>query len=416
MTNTKVSIQDSLFLINSRLTYVDIPRSPAHVRGMLMNARFIQGVFDDKVEPERFARFGRERFDPEENTDGLIAALAAWYEHGLRAFTVGFQGGGPCFTIANHTIENNPFGEDGTQIDPAYASRMDRLIQGADGCGMVVIVSLFYAGQVARLRDESAILNAVKTAANFLRDGGYSNVLIEVANEHNLVEFGCHPIIKSPEGMASLIDLARVESGGMAVSSSGSGGYAHPEVCSASDYLLIHGNGCSRQIFYNLIEQVREWAPGKPVVCNEDSQAIGQLEVAFKTCASWGYYNNITKQEPPANWGITQGEDAYFAHRMAAGLGIELLPIPESEQYYLQGLEPQITYEGKRWLRVASLYPETINSVDFYKNGRLIYTVYDEPFSLFFRSNWLQEGIVVEDGDAFTAVVHLRDNSSLSLE
>jgi hypothetical protein len=415
MTHTHISIHNEAFLINGKLTYSEIPTSPSNVHGLLMNARFIQGVFDDKADPTRFARFGHPQFDPEKNTDDLISVLPAWYASGLRAFTVGFQGGGPCFTISNDTIENNPFGEDGQKIDPAYAARMDRLIRGADAGGMVVIVSFFYADQAARLRDETAVLNATKSAANFLRDGGYTNVLIEIANEYSLAEFGCHPIIQSPLGMVKLLELARKESGGLAVGSSGGGGHADQEVCAASDYILIHGNGCTRQRLYNLILKVRKWAPNKPVLCNEDSQAIGQLDVAYKTQTSWGYYNNMTKQEPPANWGITPGEDTFFAQRMATGLGIEAPPIPAAEQYYLQGLEPNMTYNGKRWLRVASLYPEKINFVDFYRNDQLIYTAYDEPFSLFYKSNWLQAGCPAHLDDQFMALVHLRTGNKIEL-
>ena len=117
-----------------------------------MNARFIQGIFDDKADPARFARFGHDVYDPAANTARLVAALPQWYDHGLRAFTVGLQGGGPCFTINNRTIDNNPFGEDGTQFDPAYADRLDTLIRGADAAGMVVIVSYFYGDQTRRLR------------------------------------------------------------------------------------------------------------------------------------------------------------------------------------------------------------------------------------------------------------------------
>lgn len=415
MTQTQITIQDERFVINGALTYSKIPNSLSDVHGLLMNPRFIQGVFDDKADPVRFTRFGQAQFDPEKNTDNLISKLPDWYSYGLRAFSVGFQGGGPCFTIPNDTIDNNPFGVDGKKLDPAYAARMDKLIRGADACGMVVIVSFFYAGQAVRLRDDAAVVDATKTAANFLQNGGYTNVLIEIANEYNLSEFGCHPIIRSPDGMLKLLELAGKESGGMPVSSSGSGGHADKKVCEASDYILIHGNGCSRQKLYNLIRQVRSWAPGKPVLCNENSQAIGQLEVAFKTQTSWGYYNNMTKQEPPVNWGITRGEDTFFAHRMATGLGLETRPIPTSEQYYLQGLEPHMTYDGNRWLRVASLYPETINSVDFYKNGEQIYTAYDEPFSLFYQSNWRQYGCTADENDTFRAVVHLCDNRYFEL-
>jgi hypothetical protein len=389
MSHTHLDIQGESFLINDKLTYAEIAGSEPSVHGLLMNARFIQGIFDDQADPARFARFGHETYDPAANTARLVAALPQWHEHGLRAFTVGIQGGGPCFTINNRTIENNPFGEDGTHLDPAYAERLDTLIRGADAAGMVVIVSYFYGDQALRLKDGKAVRNAVTTASRFLKDGGYTNIIIEIANEMNVGPFReHHPLIYYPEGMVTLIDLARVESGGLPVGCSGTGGYSNREVAEASDVLLIHGNGCSRQRFYNLIQTVKSWDLGRPIVTNEDSQAIGQLDVAFKTRTSWGYYNNMTKQEPPADWFITPGEDTFFARRMAEGLGISISPLPEAEQYYLQGLEPQMTYNGQRWLRLASLYPETINYVDFYRNGELFYTSYDEPFSIHFHSNW----------------------------
>lgn len=132
MPQTRVSIDGESFLINDRLTYSEIAGSKPEVNGLLMNARFIQGVFDDRAAPERFARWGHKTWDPAAHTERLVAALPEWYAHGLRAFTVGFQGGGPCFTIDNSTIDNNPFGEEGKALDPAYATRMDRLIRGAD--------------------------------------------------------------------------------------------------------------------------------------------------------------------------------------------------------------------------------------------------------------------------------------------
>ena len=171
------------------------------------------------------------------------------------------------------------------------------------------------------------------------------------------------------------------------------------------DVILIHGNECSRQRYYNIIELARKFSPNKPIVCNEDSQAIGQLEVAFKTNTSWGYYNNLTKQEPPTDWGITKGEDLFFAYRMAELIGIKLPPILKEDQYYLQGFEPNMEYEGKRWIRLASLYPETINYVDFYKDNKLMYTSYNEPFSVNFSSNWKQYHTDTESGQVWVAKI-----------
>jgi hypothetical protein len=390
MTATRLNITDDRFLINDTPVYSDIDNADPAVHGLLMNARFIQGIFDEADSPEFYARFGKAHWDPEENTDALIAALPQWYRYGLRAFTVGFQGGGPCFTTDITKVHNNPFGDDGRTLDPAYARRMDKLIRAADEIGMVVIVSYFYHAQAARITDGTGIRNAITTASRFLREGGYTNVLIEVANEYTVGRFCKHPIINTPEGCAMLIDLARAESGGLPTGCSGGGGEAHREVIEHSDVALIHGNGQCRTQYYNLIERVREWNPRVPIVCNEDSQAIGQLAVAFSTHTSWGYYNNMTKQEPPADWGITPGEDTFFALRMAMGLGIPVDLPPRQRQFYLQGLEPHHIIGDRCWPRVASLHPESVDHVDYFYDGKKIYTSWDEPFSVKFNSNWHQ--------------------------
>lgn len=410
MGRTKIEIIGEHFYINGKKTYSEIKNNTPDVHGLLMNARFIQGIFDDKVDRTRFNRFGKV-FDPEQNTDDLIKALPEWYKYGLRAFTVGLQGGGSCFTIDNAEIDNNPFSGDGKSIDTAYLKRLDRLINAADEIGMVVIVSFFYHGQVKRMKNDVAIVNGVIAACEFLKNNAYTNVMIEAANEYDIGDFKKHPIINSQIGIAGLINLAKEHSGGIPVGCSGTGGHINSEVCLASDYILIHGNGCSRQNYYNLIQKARIFSPGKPVVCNEDSQAIGQLDVAFGSNSSWGYYNNLTKQEPPADWLVTEGEDRFFAYRMAMGLGIDIRPLDIDEQYYLQGLEPDIQYNGKRWIRVASLYPEKINFVEFYINNKLKYTCYDEPFSLNFNSNWHQSPIEISNEDVINAKIYLRDRS-----
>ena len=409
MPKTALSIEGERFLINGKLMYSEIAGSNPGAHGLLMNARFIQGIFDDRANPQRYARFGRDTWNPDEQTDGLIAALPEWYGYGLRGFTVGLQGGGPCFTVDNNDIINNPFGEDGRQLDSAYAGRLDRLIRGADEQGMAVIASYFYGAQTRHLRDGRAIRNAVATASRFLKEGGYTNVIIEIANEQDVPPFLQHPLVFYPEGMATLIDLARAESGGMPVGCSGKGGSYEREIAEASDVILIHGNSCSRQRLYNMIRTVQSWNLQRPIVTNEDSQAIGQMAVTFKTRTSWGYYNNMTKQEPPTDWSVTKGEDTFFAYRMAEGIGISLPPIPADEQYHLQGFEPHLTDGGQRWIRLASLYPESINFVDYYRDGALYYTSYDEPFSVHYLSNWRQGGVPVQPGETWRAVVHLRN-------
>jgi hypothetical protein len=302
MGRTTLSAAGEKFQINDQLTYSEVPGGNASALGLLMNARFIQGIFDDKANRQRFARFGFGEYDPEAQTDRLVKALPEWYRYGLRAFTVGLQGGGPVFTVEDWTtIDNNPFSQDGRAFDMAYWGRLERLLRAADDVGMVVIVSLFYQAQAHRMRDGETIRNAVQTACAMLRSSGHTNVIIEVANEYDVGNFKLHPLINTSEGMAYLLSLATETSGGIPVGASLGGGQLNREVAAASDVILIHANNLTRQEYYNMVKEVRGWSMGKPIVCNEDSPCVSQLSVAFDTQTSWGYYNNLTKQEPPTN-------------------------------------------------------------------------------------------------------------------
>ena len=413
MSQTKLTIDKDKFRINGKLTYSEIPTVKPQMHGLLMNARFIQGVFDSKNRAQ-FHRYGKT-FDPQQNTDALIAALPRWYEKGLRAITVGMQGGGACFTIPGEELQNKPFSLDGTWIDPAYLKRLYRILEACDRLGMAVIVSYFYGFNAASLQGAAAVIRIVESMTRYLRDTGFANIVIEIANEHNVSAFSSLPILHEPQGIVALIHLAKQIAPNLAVGCSGAGGYLHREVCQASDIVLIHGNGESRSQLYNHIRRAKEYAGEKPIVINEDSQAIGQLQVCEETCCSWGYYNNMTKQEPPVDWGITRGEDAFFAWRMADMLGIAQPEIAPQEQYYFQGFEPQMHHHGIRFPRVACLYPEKVNYVRFYQNGELIYTCYDESFTCGFCSNWKQDGFLTRDGDVWEAEIVLRDGKTLRL-
>lgn len=413
---TSFSIDGRKIRINGSFTYSEYPDCPEAYRGLLMNARFIQGIFDDKQDPSRFDRFGKQ-FDAEKNTDELIAALPEWYAKGLRAITVGFQGGGPCFTINNQTIENNPFSADGSSMDSEYLGRMKKIINAADEIGMLVIVSYFYGAQTRFLQDDLAVIEAVKTASNWIRDKKFTNVIIEIANEHNVEEYKIHPILFNERGIVQLIKIAQRESGGIPVGCSTTGSYFSEDIGNASDIILIHGNNMSRQQFYNHIKAAKSIQPVRPIVCNEDSQALAEMQVAIDQGISWGYYNNMTKQEPPVYWKILEGEDVFYTARLADSFGIEKNPFSLEEQFYLQGLEPHMIYEGKRWIRLASMYPEKIQKVDFYRNGEYFETAYNDPFTINYVVNWYQkptEGI--QTGEVWKAEIVLTDGTVIEKE
>lgn len=408
MAKTNLSVSGEQFLVNGKPTYSEIPGSNMQAHGLLFNQRMIQGIFDDRGNRKRYKRGGMGFFDPDANTEALVAALPQWHAYGLRAITVGLQGGWPVGMVDVEEIENNPFRENGKEIDQAYLKRLDRIVKAADELGMVVIVNILYWAQTKKFRTGLEIRNAVISACRFLRDKGYGNVIVDVANEYNIDLFADHALVNDPEGMASLIGLARCESGNMPVGSSGGGGMMDEEVVRASDVILIHGNGLSRGKYYDFVKRIKACAPGKPIVCNEDSPCCTRVDVSLSAGVSWGYYNNYTKQIPPCNYGISPGEDLFFARRVARAVGIPISPLEQSEQYLLQGGEEQELFgDGLRCFRLASEFPETIDFVRYYYNGELAYVSYDEPFFFDTEETWLGRSFAMGSGDEIVAEVHL---------
>jgi hypothetical protein len=174
--------------------------------------------------------------------------------------------------------------------------------------------------------------------------------------------------------------------------------------------ILIHGNDCTRQTYYNPVKKVQGWELNRPIVCNEDSPCIGQLGVAYQTHTSWGYYNNPTKQDPPADWSITPGMDTFFARRMAEGVGIPVPELPEEDHYYFQGFEPHATLDGTtRWLHIAALYPEQVDKVEYYRNGTLVDVAWQEPFYIDYKTTWIQGPVQVRPEDEWRARITQKD-------
>jgi hypothetical protein len=177
--------------------------------------------------------------------------------------------------------------------------------------------------------------------------------------------------------------------------------------------VLVHGNGAHKQRYHDFLKKVISWDLGKPIVCNEDSPCFTQLDVAFETRTSWGYYNNHTKQEPPAAWGIANAEDLFFARRMARGLGIPVAELPEKDRYVLLGLNDRWEWQGERWIRLAAEEPETVRMVEFFRNDRRVDVAWEEPFYVNHDTTWIQGGTPTAAGDRWKAVAHLADGRVL---
>ena len=84
---TVVTIEGDGFRINGRPTYEGRVFRGYRVEGLLLNARLVQGLFDDR-NPETRSRWAYPdtgRFDPERNTREFLAAMPEWPRHGVLA-------------------------------------------------------------------------------------------------------------------------------------------------------------------------------------------------------------------------------------------------------------------------------------------------------------------------------------------
>jgi hypothetical protein len=95
--HTSVSIDGEKFLVNGRATYPGRIWRGISIEGRLLNARLVQGVFDD-LNPATRTRWeypDTHTWDAARNTREFIAAMPEWHRNGLLAFTLNLQGGSP---------------------------------------------------------------------------------------------------------------------------------------------------------------------------------------------------------------------------------------------------------------------------------------------------------------------------------
>ena len=293
---TRISIADGQWRLNGGLTY---PGTPAE--GLLMNVRMVNAVFEDKH---------RLWFDAEENTSEFIARIPEYVAHGIRAFTINLQGGFPGYEGA----VNSAFRPDGS-LRKDYMQRVKRVIEACGGNGAVVILGCYYQRQDQILRDEEAVSTGVMNTVRWLGESGFTNVVLEIANEFNHSGFD-HPVLKKPAGQVELIRLAKRISPGLPVSTSGLGNGRLPDsVAKASDFLLIHFNGTKLDDIPKRIQALKKY--GKPIVCNEDQkydrQAAEAARLSVEHGASWGFMHEKTNQHFPFHFKGSEDDPAVYA-------------------------------------------------------------------------------------------------------
>ena len=279
---TDVSIDGTHWAINGTVTNAGSP-----AEGLLMNVRMVNATFEDR---------NRHDFDAEANTTEFLEAMPDYVEHGVNGFTLCLQGGMPGYEGAvNSAYEPNG------SLRPEVMNRVARVIEACDQTGCVVILGCYYQRQDQILKDDDALRTGVANTAKWIKDRGYTNVVLEIANEYPHKGFD-HPWLRMPAGEVELIRLAKQNHPQLLVSSSGYGdGRLDREVCEAADFLLIHFNGTPVAKIAERIASLKAF--GKPIVCNEDDKlgrsAAAAAKVSVNNGASWGFMHSVQNQTFP---------------------------------------------------------------------------------------------------------------------
>jgi hypothetical protein len=328
---TTVTIVGEAFHLNGQPTLGGRTWRGHRVEGLLPNARMVQAIFDD-LNPDTRARWAYPdtgTWDAERNTREFVAGLREWRRHGLLAVTLNLQGGSPEGYSKAQPWHNSAFEADGA-LRPAYMARLERVLDEADRLGMAVILGLFYFGQDERLRDEAAVVRGLDNAVAWLLAKGYRHVLVEIANESDLVEYD-HPVLRPPRVVEMIARVQRTTASGrrlLAGTSLSGGKVPGDAIVGTADFVLLHGNGVSDPA--RIVAMVREtrrspaYTP-KPIVFNEDDhydfdRPENNLVAATSEGASWGYFDFRRRgegfdegfQSVPVNWGIASARKRGF--------------------------------------------------------------------------------------------------------
>ncbi|MBM3740417.1 MAG: hypothetical protein FJW39_32080 [Acidobacteria bacterium] len=293
-----------------RKTYTG-PEFRPEAAGRLMNLRVAQAVTHDEWLTE-------EAFDPESNTSRAIAALDTYKAHGILSISVSLQG-------ANQAYERTPgikrvrdakagpgkgalmsaYRPDGS-IKPEWLRRTLRLARELDRRGMILNLMYFYAHQDEVFENTAAIRRAVSDTTDWIIANNLRNVIIEIANEHDINGWD-HGLYIHNE-MGSLITLARSRFEArkaafrLPITASTGGKMAiYDGVRQHGDITAIHGNNKTPEVKRSRTAGLHAdpSMPG-PILMNEDDNGrettlanlkreLDSCDAVFQAGGSWGY-------------------------------------------------------------------------------------------------------------------------------
>jgi hypothetical protein len=387
-TLTQVSIKGDKWYINGEKTN---PGSPAE--GLLMNVRMVNAVFEDRGEGWK-DQVGT--FNPEENTKNFINHIPEYVALGVNAFVISLQGGLPGYEGAINTAFE-PNGD----LRKSYFDRVAKVIKAADQQGAAIILSCFYQRQRDHdfaLGNKQAIIDAVRNTALWIRKEGFTNVVLEIANEYPHGGYGGWPDsdwLISEDGQIELIKTARKAHPGLLVSTSGLGNGLFPEALARSaDFLLIHFNNTALTDYAEKINFLKKY--GKPIVCNEDDKTgkEGAAALAYSVIngAAWGFMESGVNQHIPFEFkGKNDDPKVYkaFKNMSTPNFSLDNKQLEQSSITVISPIDGSVFIEGDSLtINLSHLFPDTsnISKVVFMANDKQILLAKDQK-----RLEWKPE-------------------------
>ncbi|HXB52025.1 MAG TPA: hypothetical protein VNU69_04630, partial [Rhizomicrobium sp.] len=247
---TSIGIAGNEFLINGTPTYPGRSFRGGKIQGLLFTSRMVNCIINDQNPETRGMWSYRDGpWDPERNTSEFIAALPLYKSHGLTSVAFNIQGGSPMGYGWHQPWHTSGYTPDGHLL-PDYRSRLLRVLDALDANGMAAVLGLFYISATPPLKDEAAVIRATDEVTDLICGQGYTNIIIEVANESDIPRWP-YDIIK-PARADELVTRIQMRSKGKIRNAAGrllvSTSYVIestlPEkLLQVADLVLWHGNG-----------------------------------------------------------------------------------------------------------------------------------------------------------------------------
>ena len=252
-----IVIQCGMFYVNGAIT------NPGRKsQGLLMNSRMIQAVFDTTVCTNTYAypsaatingvTYPAGKWNATRNTAEFIRNLPAMYANGLgiNGFTVGLQGGSPCFASSVSCTDFNPSAFDSAgNFLPAYQSRLKDIITAAKGLQMIPMISLFYNKQVTKVfisNKINGVIAAVNNVISWVISNGFrSDVIIEIQNECDYAPTSGYGLeCNNLHTLLATVRAAGILAGNSVSNCNAGGPYTDDSIIRNSDVLMLHANSC----------------------------------------------------------------------------------------------------------------------------------------------------------------------------